>query len=135
MLLNQWLFLQHSNNSTIWKDFAVMLPHSLLWCRIGKLNCALGCRRTFYPLQERIQKLHFFSSSLVDLCHGLAQIQATGTDGENSIIEALKHQFRDVTLLRCFCHLQETIGRHCKELNLPTTAMKATARKYFPGME
>ena len=59
----------------------------------------------FIHYRKEFRNYNFFLSSLVGLRRGLAAIQAAGTDGEKSIIEALKHQFKDAILLRCFRHL------------------------------
>lgn len=80
---------------------------------------------------DSVRNYNFFLSSLVGFRRGLAAIQAAGTDGEKSIIEALKHQFRDATLLRCFRHLQQNIERHCKELNMPPTAIRSYCKEVF----
>ena len=58
--------------------------------KIGKSPWMLG------PILVHYREFRNFFSSLVCLRHGLADIKAAGTDGERSLIEALRHQFHQI---------------------------------------
>ena len=153
-LLSRWPFLQWSNNSMIWKRFCcnsstlsimgidptfnlgdfnvtpIVYQHLMVRSRQSKsYPWMLG--PLFIHYRKEFRNYNFFLSSLVGLRRGLAAIQAAGTDGEKSIIEVLKHQFKDAIFLRCFCHLQQNIERHCKDLSMPPAVIRNYCKEVF----
>ena len=85
--------------------------------KTGKSPWMLGPILVHY--RKEFRNYNFYFSSLVGLRRGLADIKAAGTDGERSLIEALRHQFHQVILLRCFRHLQKNIERYLQAKGFP----------------
>ena len=89
--------------------------------KTGKSPWMLGPILVHYC--KELRNSNFLFSSLVGLRHGLADIKAAGTDGERSLIEALRDQFHQIILLRCFQHLQKNI-KHLQAKGFPPVSQK-----------
>ena len=77
--------------------------------RTGKSPWLLGPILVHY--KKEFRNYNFFFSSLIGLRKALGSIKAAGTDGEQALIEAIRHQFREAILLRCFRHLEKNVER------------------------
>ena len=54
----------------------------------------------------------------------IAAVKAVGSDGEETLVEAILHNFPAAVHLRCFRHLQQHIERYLHEHNSPASATK-----------
>jgi hypothetical protein len=90
--------------------------------RTGKSPWLLGPILVHY--QKEFRNYNFFFSGLIGLRKALGSIKAAGTDGEQALIQALRHQFREAILLRCFRHLEKNIERRLQETGISPTYIK-----------
>jgi hypothetical protein len=81
--------------------------------------------------KKEFRNYNFFLSTLVGLRRSLANVQAVGTDGEKSLIDAIHHQFQNPLQLRCFKHLKGNIERHLHDRKLPPAAIKLFVKDVF----
>lgn len=63
--------------------------------------------------------LNYFSSSLIGFSKKLRNLNAFGTDGQDSLIYAFSHSFPSAVQLRCFIHFKRNIVEKLKECGLP----------------
>ena len=69
--------------------------------------------------KKEFRNYNFFSS-LIGLQPSLSHIKAAGTDGEKAIIKALRQQYKEALLLRCFKHLQKNVEQYLQAKGFPT---------------
>ena len=61
----------------------------------------------------------FLASSLVGLSRELEGIRAFGTDGEEALSDAFKHEFGFAQHLTCFIHVRRNLKDKLAECNIP----------------
>ena len=62
----------------------------------------------------------FFGSSLVGLCPQLQRVRVFGTDGEQPLINAFKHEFGFSQHLTCFIHVRKNIKEKLNSCQVPS---------------
>lgn len=72
---------------------------------------------------KQFRSYHYFFATLVGL---RPAVQATGTDGEKSLVDALAHSFPHARQLQCFCHLQQNIFMISSFLKVLSRTMSMT---------
>ena len=81
--------------------------------------------------KKQFRNYNFFLSGLVGLRRVLSNVQAVGTDGERSLIDAVHQQFKHAIQLRCFRHHQQNIERHLQQHNVPPLTVQQYCREIF----
>ena len=66
--------------------------------------------------------LLLFLSTLVDMWPQVSAVKAFGTDGEESLIQALKSSFPWALQLQCFLHMCRNIKNKLNDLNVSTAS-------------
>ena len=61
----------------------------------------------------------------------VSSVQATGTDGEQCLVEALSLSFPHARQLRCFRHLQKNIEKHLREKEFSSNSIKEYVHDIF----
>ena len=61
----------------------------------------------------------FFASTLIGQCRELEQVRVIGTDGEQALVDAFKHEFHYAQHLTCFIHVRSNIKRKLQDCNIP----------------
>ena len=62
----------------------------------------------------------FFASSVIGQCRQLEGVRALGTDGEQALIDAFKHEFGFAQHMTCFIHVRRNVKDKLRECNIPT---------------
>ena len=62
----------------------------------------------------------FFASTLIGQCKELEGVRAVGTDGEQALIDAFKHEFGFSQHLTCFLHVRRNMKEKLRECNIPS---------------
>ena len=74
---------------------------------------------------------HFLASQLVCLKPSLSQLQAFGTDGEESLYTAFSTQFPTARHLRCFLHFRDNCKAKLHEMKVPNHVMLIIIQDIF----
>ena len=70
--------------------------------------------------EELLEAYYHFFTTLLKLEPKLAGICASGTDGEEALIKALRTGFsEDLILLRCFIHMKDSLRHKLTEMLIP----------------
>ena len=77
----------------------------------------------------------FYALSLVVLRKDLAGLLAFGTDGEEALAQAFKHEFHFAVHLACFIHKCRNIEIKLKEMGFSTEAQRAIADDVLESAE
>ncbi len=62
----------------------------------------------------------FFASTVIGQCRELEGVRALGTDGEQALVDAFKHEFGYAQHLTCFIHVRRNVKDKLREYNMPT---------------
>ena len=62
----------------------------------------------------------FFASCIIGQCRQLEGVRAIGTDGEQALIDAFKHEFGFAQHMTCFIHVRRNVKDKLRECNIPT---------------
>ena len=62
---------------------------------------------------------NYFASTLIGYDKKLRKVMAYGTDGDNSLVEALAHNFPFAIQLRCFIHFKKNLEIKLRDLAIP----------------
>ena len=81
--------------------------------------------------QEDIFHLPFFVSSLIGQCLQLEGIHAFGTDGEQPLIDAFRHELGFSQHLTCFIHVRRNIKEKLSNCNVPSDVAKLVLDNIF----
>ena len=66
----------------------------------------------------------FFSSTVIGQCRQLEGVRAIGTDGEQALSDAFKHEFGFAQHLTCFIHVQRNVKDMLRKCNNPPQPSK-----------
>lgn len=80
---------------------------------------------------KHFRSYHYFFSTLVGLNPKVSAIQATGTDGEKCLVDALAHSFPHACQLQCFRHLQQNVESHLRDRQFPQCFVKKYVHDIF----
>ena len=72
--------------------------------------------------KKEFASYHYFLSTLIGLRPHLKAVQAFGSDGEESLVQALKSCFPWAQQLRCFLHMRRNIKAKLNELNVSSAS-------------
>ena len=61
----------------------------------------------------------FFAASVVGQCRQLEGVRALGTDGEQALVDAFKHEFGFAQHMTCFIHVRRNVKERLRECNIP----------------
>ena len=86
---------------------------------------------SFWFIRKKNASYHYFLSTLVGLRPQLSAVKAVGSDGEESLIQALKSSFPWAQQLRCFLHMRRNIKSKLHELNVSTGSSLAVVEDIF----
>lgn len=81
--------------------------------------------------RKQFRNYHYFLSTLVGLRPAVSAVQATGTDGEQCLVDALLQSFPQARQLRCFRHLQKNIETHLRDKEFPSNSIKEYVHDIF----
>ena len=81
--------------------------------------------------KKEFASYHYFLSTLVGLRPQLSAVKAVGSDGEESLTQALKSSFPWAQQLRCFLHMRRNIKSKLHELNVSTGSSLAIVEDIF----
>lgn len=91
----------------------------------------------YFAHRENLPSILPFFSTLIKLEPRLSQIRAIGTDGEQTLVNAILAAFsEDVIHLRCLIHMRDNIQRNLVDLLIPEPTRISILRDniWIPGM-
>lgn len=81
--------------------------------------------------RKLFRRYHYFFSMLVGLKSSISGFQATRTDGEKNLVDALSQSLPHAHQLQCFCHLQQNIKSHLRDQQFPKNAAEKYVHNIF----
>ena len=86
-------------------------------------------------LKKEFSSYHYFLSTLIGLKPELSLFQAFGSDGEESLVQALKANFPWAHQLRCFIHMRRNIKTKLQDLKISASVSSVILGDIFGGSD